>query len=195
MEGFMKKFMVLTALLVSGAVLAQNIHQASDDTSRGQSLVKDGTFQVDRKQNFFGSWLANFKLLEQNPGLVALDETVSVKDGQSIRLSNPKGPNVGLMQTVHGIKPATKYRLSYYLKYTDINPDKVEGFGGVVLNVWHAGNKWFPARPFTGTSDWKRHEFTYTTDAKAAPELSLSLLIINGRGTAWFDDVQMVEVK
>ena len=133
MEGFMKKFMVLTALLVSGAVLAQNIHQASDDTSRGQSLVKDGTFQVDRKQNFFGSWLANFKLLEQNPGLVALDETVSVKDGQSIRLSNPKGPNVGLMQTVHGIKPATKYRLSYYLKYTDINPDKVEGFGGVVL--------------------------------------------------------------
>ena len=43
--------------------------------------------------------------------------------------------------------------------------------------------------------DWKRHEFTYTTDAKAAPELSLSLMIINGRGTAWFDDVQMVEVK
>ncbi len=191
----MKKLMLFTALLMSGAVFAQNVHQPADDATRGQSLVKDGTFLVERKQNLFGNWLANFRILEQNPELITLDKSISLKDGQSIRLSNPKGPNIGLMQTLQGIKPSTKYRISYYLKYADVNPDNPEAFGGAVLNLWHAGNKWFPAKALRGTSDWKRYEFFYTTDAKAAPELTLSLMIINAKGTAWFDDVQFIEVK
>ncbi len=191
----MRRLLFFTAFLISGLAFAGNIHQASDDASRPQSLVKDGTFQVEQKQNLFGKWLTNFKQLEQNPDLVKLDKSAFVKNGQSVRLSNPKGPNVGLVQTLKGVKPGTKYRISYYLKYKDIKPDNPQGFGGAVLNIWHGGNKWFPARALTGTEDWKRYEFVYTTDAKAAPELSLSLMIINARGTAWFDDVQMVEEK
>ena len=191
----MKKSVMLTMLFLSGTLLAATVHQASDDASRAQSLLKDGTFNVEKKQNLFGKWLVNFRILEQNPELVILDKSNFLKEGQSIRLSNPKGPNVGLMQTISGIKPATKYRISYYLKYQNVVPDKADAFGGVVANVWHGGNRWFPTNAFTGSSDWKRHEFFYTTPAGSKPELTFSLMIINAKGTAWFDDVQVVEVK
>ena len=104
----MRRLLFFTAFLISGLAFAGNIHQASDDASRPQSLVKDGTFQVEQKQNLFGKWLTNFKQLEQNPDLVKLDKSAFVKNGQSVRLSNPKGPNVGLVQTLKGVKPGTK---------------------------------------------------------------------------------------
>lgn len=182
-------------LLIAGSLVADEIHQKQDDESRTNSLVKDGTFQVEQKQNMFGNWLVNFRILDQNPGIVSLDSTVFLKDGKSLKINNPKGPNAGALQTIKGIKPGSRYRISFYLKYQDIKPDDPNSFGGAVVNVWHDGNRWFPGKALTGSSDWKRYEFIYNTPAASPDNLNVSLMIINAKGTAWFDDIQLVEVK
>ena len=77
--------------------------------------------------------------------------------------------------------------------------------GGIVLNLFDTGNRWFPDNAITGSSaSWIRQSFEFTTPADTGSKLGnnnkkivpyLRLRLFNATGTVWFDNVTLEEIK
>ena len=97
----------------------------------------------------------------------------------------------------HGItlKPDTRYRISYFLKYKDIAP--IHSDGGVAVDIDYKFRfGWMnPNIPFHGSHDWMYQSFIVNTGNRIRDTSALYLHINGSTGTAWFDDVRVEEVK
>ena len=93
------------------------------------------------------------------------------------------------------LKPATRYRLSYFVRLEDVQ--SLPGWSGVV-GEFCDGENWFhyPDPPLKGTSDWMYQEAVFTTPARTSSdgEQRFQFLLKNVKGTAWFDDVRLEEL-
>jgi hypothetical protein len=121
-------------------------------------------------------------------GTIAVD-TVEKHDGKnSIRIDNPAGDDSFLQQTVT-VKPKTRYRLTGYLKTKDV---VVKGTGA---NISLAGG-FERTEAFDGKQNWKKVSFEFDSGAldtiKIGPRLGHYSNM--AMGTAWFDDLQLIEV-
>ena len=106
------------------------------------------------------------------------------------------------LQGQHGtppLKPNTRYRLSYFVRYENVVPAKKGG--GVYSNVWTEGQNWYPVNHcgHTGTAGWIYQEQTFVSRPEKGEyggydACSLSLCLRDATGTAWFDDVLLEEL-
>lgn len=121
-------------------------------------------------------------------GTVAVD-TVEKHDGKnSIRIDNPAGDDSFLQQTVT-VKPKTRYRLTGYLKTKDV----VVKSTGASISLAGGFDR---TEAFSGKQNWKKVSFEFDTGGmdtiKIGPRLGHYSSM--AMGTAWFDDLQLIEL-
>ena len=170
-------------------------------TSGEKSLLFNGNFSVKNtiSPRHWGKWDGS-KWLEGwigQPDLSTnmLDDKVFVSAPYSMKLISrdpKKGADVRYW-TLKAVKPNTRYRVSCMVKTENIN-----GKGGVGINFVDTANRWFPKHNLLrGTSDWSFQSFDFVT-AKGTNQgkipCTLGVKIINATGTAWFDDVKLIEL-
>ncbi len=105
--------------------------------------------------------------------------------------------NVGQMIT---ITPETVYKVSVWLKGSNIKPSARYGGGVFVWASWGPKNYWThqhslaqQPKPSTGTFGWRK--WTFTVDAgKGARHMAISLQLRCAAGKAWFDHVSVVKI-
>ena len=141
---------------------------------------------------------------------IARDETVAHSGKQSLRLTSRSSKDnicveyttelaIGSSQMPPAIRPNCHYILSWWVKGSSVAPG-----GGCRLDaLYHLSQKGGKLQrvdvdvrdqdpPASGTFDWERHEFSFTTDADAR-SLSFNLGLRSTTGTIWLDDVELKE--
>jgi hypothetical protein len=159
-----------------------------------RSLVQDGTFAVEPQgHNVFGKWISDYRT---RPGThISLDRSTFVFADRSLRLEAEQGCLFGAAQYLPALKPSTKYRLSFYIKYQDVVPT-AKG-GGANMNIWSDRNLWFPQNFYVGTRDWFRQSFEFTTGPETNRGKNKSYIkpyLLNATGTVWFDGITLQEI-
>ena len=83
------------------------------------------------------------------------------------------------MQYLPALKPATRYRLSFFVKLQDVKPLKAGG--GVCANLYDDANRWFPAHNWlTGTMDWTFQSYEFTTGKNTNAKVNSYLRLRDG---------------
>lgn len=121
------------------------------------------------------------------------DKRVFISGGQSAYYKNVRGKNMSAGFQLKGMKPSTRYRLSYFLKTRDLT-----GKGGAGAYIYfnkHKGTS-FPRIRTLGTVPWHRQSFEFVTPADTGVGRTpvLGLWIWQAEGEAWFDNVEVVEL-
>ena len=95
------------------------------------------------------------------------------------------------------LKPATKYRLSFYVKLEDVKPQKASG--GLTLRIGFTSNRsiWPLNRPLHGTADWRRYVFDVTTpkDVGDPKREAIVFSFRDAAGRALLDGISLTELK
>jgi hypothetical protein len=170
-----------------------------EESAKSSNVLNNGDFSTPAKGRFFGSWWA-----PNNPKPSqkwALDNTRFFMAPPSVKLSNEKGTaDMTISQYLPKLKPATRYRLSAYVYFEDVKP--IRRGGGIVLNLFDSGNRWYPDNYLTGNSGkWVRQSFEFTSSPTTGTTVTgkkivpyLRLRIFGATGTVWFDDVTLEEI-
>jgi len=123
---------------------------------------------------------------------VEFDSAVSADGNGSIKISAPESTTVRLYET--GDVDIEKARLVYR---AEIRTENV--IGQVFLEMWCAfeGKGEFFSRGLqsivTGNSDWADNETMFFLQAGQNPDNIKLNLVINGSGTVWIDDIELVK--
>jgi len=91
------------------------------------------------------------------------------------------------------LEPETRYRLSYFVKITDVKGRERES--GVCINLGSDRNRWFPNVKLTGTTPWIRQSFEFTTAKNEKKIFYVNLFLLNCSGTANFDDISLEKIE
>ena len=122
------------------------------------------------------------------------DKTLFISGGQSLHFKNKEGNSMNAVQFLKGLKPNTRYQLSYFFRCKDL-----KGKYGAGAYIHFSSNYGFafPKNRINGTREWSREVHTFTTpaafDKKTVP--SVGLWIWNAGGEAWFDCIRIEEIK
>ncbi|RBP46551.1 carbohydrate binding protein [Roseimicrobium gellanilyticum] len=125
----------------------------------------------------------------QKKGEAALDTEVKRNGNASLRITNAGGDDSFLKQAVK-IKPKTRYRLSGYIKTKDV---VVKGGQAATLALEGGFES---SDSVKGTNSWKKFDFEFDSaaleTAKVGPRLGghSSMAV----GTAWYDDLKLIEL-
>ena len=93
-------------------------------------------------------------------------------------------------------KPNTRYRISYMVKLDSVKPARKGG--GFTVNIWDDRNRWFPDKNFiNGTCDWTlvSEEFTTSATVDQSKTSYLRAGLFGSTGTAWVDDISLMELN
>lgn len=169
-------------LVLSAAIIGLSLTQAA---AQQPTVVKVNLFTNPSFEDGQTGW--SFAAHGKH-GTIAVD-TVEKHDGKnSIRIDNPAGDDSFLQQTVT-VKPKTRYRLTGYIKTKDV---VVKGTGA---SISLAGG-FDRTEAFTGKQNWKKVSFEFDTGGmdtiKIGPRLGHYSNM--AMGTAWFDDLQLIEI-
>lgn len=126
------------------------------------------------------------------------DDGVARSGRHSLRIRDTKHPtgtswkeNTGrwISAKRFSVTPGATYTLEAWIKTQDVT-------GRAVVQIaWWNQNKWLAESTSTavsGTCDWQR----VTVTAKAPPEADTAMIYLglaNSQGTAWYDDINMIE--
>ncbi len=157
------------------------------------NIVPNGNFEViDPKTKRAASW----SYWSKKGMKCTLDDRTFISGGRSLRLEldgTARG-NVCAGIRLPGLKPNTRYRISYYLKTKDL-VGKI-GAGTWIYFTQSIGMP-LPRNRILGTNPWHRVCVEFKTHANTGKDYvpPLGLWIWNAKGTAWFDEVRIDEVK
>ena len=114
------------------------------------------------------------------------DTTTKHSGAQSLKLVNATAtsPNNGGFYQVVPVQPSTLYHITAWVKGTNIASAATDCFG---IDQNYATFKCLPA----GTFDWQQISWNYTTPA-GETGMAFALYSAN-TGTAWFDDISVVQ--
>jgi putative membrane-bound dehydrogenase-like protein len=108
------------------------------------------------------------------------------RTGACLQLSSSTGADAGWMITIP-VKPRTKYRASAWIRTKD-----VKGATGALLNLNDHPAK---SKAVSGTRDWTQVTMDFTSEDRTSVEMNC---LFGGwglsTGTAWWDDVSVVEL-
>jgi hypothetical protein len=122
---------------------------------------------------------------------VEFDEQISSDGNGSLRIHATGPTTVRLYET--GDLDVENARLTYQAKVRTENVD-----GRVYLEMWcrFPGKGEFFSRglqtPLTGTTEWTTEETPYFLRQGENPDNVKLNLVVDGRGTAWIDDIRLV---
>jgi hypothetical protein len=123
---------------------------------------------------------------------VGIDREISSDGNGSLRITSTKPTVVRLFET--GNIDIEKARLIYQAR---LRTENVEG--QVYLEMWchFPGKGEFFSRglqtPLTGTMEWTTEETPFVFKKGENPDNVKLNLVINGRGTAWIDDIRLLK--
>ena len=142
----------------------------------------------------------------QGTGKVALDSSCKVLSTYSLLLSNDDGSLDGeeiraaakrlLSDGPEKLKPSTRYRISYFIKYENIKP--LKRHAGVSLMFYDNIIRTLPGRAFTGSSGGWIHQSCEFLSRKNTNKYTKAYLLprmVNCTGKVWFDGIRIEEIK
>jgi hypothetical protein len=124
-------------------------------------------------------------------GGVAIDKEISSDGNGSLRISSTEPRVIRLFEV--GDVDIENARLIYRAR---LRTEKVEG--QVYLEMWchFPGKGEFFSRglqtPLTGTTEWTTEEIPFFLKKGENPDNVKLNLVINGKGTAWIDDIRLL---
>ena len=91
------------------------------------------------------------------------------------------------------LKPGRRYRVSYFVRLTDVVPQKPRS--GVCMRVWCDHNTFFPHNHMTGSTGWIHQSFEFTAGPKSQDfESSYQVYLWNSTGTVEYADLRLEDV-
>lgn len=158
------------------------------------NIIRNGDFTGKCEGRFFNGWYAQPAEKIEKGTSWSFDESTFMKGGKSLKLSS-EGGSISILQYLPELRPNTKYQLSFFLKTENVVLKKRD-WAGVCVNIWDDKNRWFPANFYTGTIPWSKQGFTFETGpgSNIKTKSYIRLCVLNASGTAWFDDLKLVEV-
>lgn len=123
---------------------------------------------------------------------VQIDRQISNDGNGSLRITAPESTVVRLFET--GDIDVENARLIYQAK---VRTENIEG--KVFLEMWchFTGKGEFFSRglqtPLTGTTDWTTEETLFSLRKGENPDNVKLNLVIDGKGTAWIDDIRLLK--
>ena len=157
-----------------------------------KNLVKDPDFGSDpvirNGRRRAGAWGIQ-------AGSLSLDKDHFVTGKQSLRIQLSSVGNASAEQAISGLKPGTKYCLSYFIRLENVVPKKNNCGGRMRLSL-PGKNNFHPWQGLIGTRGWFRQSFVVQTppDMKGGVAY-LAPSIIGASGTVWFDDIRLEEIE
>ena len=159
-----------------------------------ENLLVDGGFEVEkvRLPYYVGKWglwgSEGYKVKR-----IEVDKKVFMTGTASLHLTNKLNQRVSAGQKFKGMKPDTRYRLSFFMRTRNLTGPV--GAGGYMS----IGKKQFacPAVRVTGNTDWHKRTFEFKTPSFVTPETNcvVGLWIWSAAGEAWYDEVSLTEIK
>ena len=136
------------------------------------------------------------------PGAVVQDNPAQGKRCARLMVKSEKDRSVYITQRVP-VEPGSRYKASAMIRAEDVKHAKVLGMssvGAVLIVEWADKNgKWLASGAYSkkgwfGTHGWTRHHCD-SLIAPAKAGYAIVFLALRGTGTAWFDDVKLMEVR
>ncbi|OGV38340.1 MAG: hypothetical protein A2020_08155 [Lentisphaerae bacterium GWF2_45_14] len=192
----MKKILILslisTCIILSGCQNGgQPEKQPEKKPEKKENLLKNGDFE-----NNLASWAKSFW---RPGGSVDLDNVETKNGKNSVRISNSAVTQYTLLQQQVPLKSNSKYRVSFFIKASDVKSTE-EKKGGAALLILNDGKNIFMSGPsgvgvYTdGSFGWRNSEFEFETKKLSGPTV-LYLINSYAKGSVWFDDVVLEELK
>lgn len=162
------------------------------------NLANNGDFSAAQQRASFGNWHSGRPAaVPPNGDIIRLDRRVFRTGGQALRITSDGKENYGVTQYLPQLKPNTTYRITLQMKTENIVPNGK--WGGALVNYGDVRNHWYPTTPFNGTLNWTRQGFVFKTGPETNQDPKrqawIRLAIYSATGTAWFDDIKVVEVN
>ncbi|MCE5237792.1 putative glycoside hydrolase [bacterium] len=154
-------------------------HHEEPREAPGANVLTNGSFEQDADGDGKPD---GWEIVEP----VALDSQVRHGGRQSARIASDSDTINNFSKLWVDLKPRTTYTLSAWIR--------TEGIGGQGAQVYPYGFEGMTGGGFivaTGTSDWRRHSVSFTTGAGTHGRINFRLY--GTKGTAWFDDLALVE--
>ena len=122
-----------------------------------------------------------------------LDHKYFITGGQSLHLTNSKGNFFVVYQKARGLKPSTRYQLSFYIRTKNVIPRRESLFSG--LYVTKDKNVHLPHNYISGTNEWTRMAFEFVTppEDKFNPGANFGITM-RSPGEAWVDEIRLIEI-
>lgn len=148
---------------------------ARSENSTGPNLLRNGSLDS----------LDGWRVAEG----ITLDSAVKQEGAASARLESEDPRAIRIHRQDLVLKPRTTYTLSAWIKTEAVR----SGLGAQVYPYDFTGAATSPVDMLTvsGTTDWTRHEMSFTTADDA--EGRINFRISEALGTAWIDDVRLTE--
>ncbi|MBR4663710.1 MAG: hypothetical protein IKO93_07545, partial [Lentisphaeria bacterium] len=125
---------------------------------------------------------------------VDLDRKYFITGGQSLHLVNSPDNFFWVYQYAEGLKPNTKYKLSFYIRTKDVIAKRESLFSGIYVNKDR--NIHFPGTYLSGTQEWNRLEYEFTTPSEDKIRKKAQFAIVmRAPGEVWMDEIRLIEVK
>lgn len=168
----------------------------------GGNLIRNGIFTEKTPDGKIAGW--EIWPAKLSPAAeVALDTTVSMSGGQSVRITQKRHDLYSRIHQLHvPCKPHTRYIARFYARGLDIHTEKRGGarmfigpYGDLSrpLVSFGPGVEQFSAPvPDYWTFGWKLYE-SAVFNSGDSKELGVTLYLLNASGTVWFDNVEIYE--
>ncbi len=153
-----------------------------------QSVIKNGDFAGPiSDKRFLGAW-ASSKVIYQDSGFFRTHNA-------SVRLT---GDSRNIVQRVPQLKANAKYKLSFYVRLEGVELTDKDDSGFFIRFDMGNGKPQYPVRPaLRGSIPWLRQESVVSIPAdfgaKSVPYLEFKCP--NSTGTAWVDQVELLEIS
>lgn len=178
--------LLISIIAVAGLCFTNSQARMQLTATSDNNLVKNPSLEIVR-QDQPASWTTS---IWSGEPVFEIENRFGHTGNRCVKISSTTGADASWSQKVT-VKQHTDYTLSAWMKTEDIGGD---GFG-VQLNL-HELQMEGKTEPLSGTSDWTQ----VSSEFNSGPRRTLLLNLLFGgwgraTGTAWFDDIQLVEVK
>lgn len=157
------------------------------------SLLEDGSFEDISGQDVKG-WAV--RSVQGRDRAASVDSRVSHTGRASVKLQTDPagGQDAVCLQREQAVKPHTRYLLAGWVKISDVvNTEQKGETAGGLLTIDDA---YETSAPFLGTQDWSYRTVVINSGDRTSVKIGCRLGHIGttGRGTAWFDDLVLIEL-
>jgi hypothetical protein len=131
--------------------------------------------------------------LKVKPDSSAAVDNAELREGKpTLRISNPKGADTHVTQKIT-VKPGTRYKATAYIKTKDVVPDKRGSKAGASISI---SGGYQTSEYIQKSKPWAKVELEFEsgnlTEIVIGPRLGQYYNTV--AGTAWFTDLEVVEV-
>jgi hypothetical protein len=149
------------------------------------NLLQNGSFEQYGASWGVDSWAGK--------GQASFQDGVATNGSRSLLLTSDAADDTRLLQTV-SVKPYTSYRLSGWVKTQNVRITQEGGTVGANLGLYGG---WEHSPSVVGTKDWTYVELVFNSGSRTQVQVAprLGYWSSTATGKAWFDDLQLVEIK